>query len=75
MGKRRERMETERQQEAYDTGGQSASAAPQPPGPAPAAGITAEDTERLAELGRLHEQGVLTDEEFSAQKARILGTG
>ena len=27
------------------------------------------------ELGKLHEQGVLTDEEFSQQKAIILGTG
>ncbi len=27
----------------------------------------------LAELGRLHEHGVLNDEEFSTQKARILG--
>ena len=25
------------------------------------------------QLGQLHEQGVLTDEEFAAQKAKILG--
>ena len=29
--------------------------------------------ERLKELGELHEQGILTDEEFAAQKAKILG--
>ena len=29
--------------------------------------------QRLQELGRLHDQGVLTDEEFAAQKTRILG--
>jgi hypothetical protein len=28
--------------------------------------------EKLKELGKLHEQGVLTDEEFAGQKARLL---
>jgi hypothetical protein len=36
-------------------------------------GISSEDTARLSELGKLHEQGVLTDEEFSQEKAKILG--
>jgi hypothetical protein len=36
-------------------------------------GISSDDTARLAELGKLHEQGVLTDEEFSQEKAKILG--
>lgn len=50
---------------------------PQPaaPAPPPQRGITSDDTARLQELGRLHEQGILTDEEFSRQKAVILGTG
>jgi hypothetical protein len=73
LGKHNARAQEERQQEAYDQGWQQSAA----PAPAPAApqstGITAEDTQRLQELGRLHEQGVLTDEEFAAQKARILG--
>jgi hypothetical protein len=30
--------------------------------------------ERLQKLGELRDSGVLTDEEFAAQKARILGT-
>ena len=30
--------------------------------------------EQLRELGRLHAQGVLTDEEFAVQKAKILRT-
>jgi hypothetical protein len=30
--------------------------------------------ERLKQLGALHEQGILTDDEFSAQKAKLLGT-
>lgn len=29
--------------------------------------------EQLEKLGQLHESGVLTDEEFSAKKAQILG--
>ena len=29
--------------------------------------------EQLKQLGELNEQGILTDEEFSAQKAKILG--
>jgi hypothetical protein len=30
-------------------------------------------TARLGELGKLHEQGVLTDEEFAQAKAKLLG--
>jgi hypothetical protein len=40
-----------------------------PPPPAPAA---ADPMEKLKELGQLHESGVLTDEEFTAAKAKIL---
>ena len=44
----------------------------QQPPPAPAA--PAEDPiEQLKQLGSLHAQGILTDEEFAAQKAKILG--
>ena len=49
--------------------------APQAPPPAPAPAPAAVDPiARLKELGALHEQGILTDEEFSAEKAKILGT-
>lgn len=40
------------------------------PSPAPAAAV--DFTAQLERLARLREQGVLTDEEFQAQKARIL---
>jgi hypothetical protein len=73
MGKHAARERAEREQEAYDAGVSSGYAAAAPAAPAGPAGITSEDTQRLAELGKLHEQGVLTDEEFSQQKARILG--
>jgi hypothetical protein len=47
---------------------------PPPPAPAPAAAAPAEDPiEQLKQLGELHQQGILTDEEFAAQKARLLG--
>jgi hypothetical protein len=40
--------------------------------PAPAA-PAADPIEQLKELAALHSQGVLTDEEFAAQKAKLLG--
>jgi hypothetical protein len=44
---------------------------PPPPPPAPAA---ADPIEQLKELAALKQQGILTDEEFAAQKAKILGS-
>jgi hypothetical protein len=41
--------------------------------PPPAAPAGPDPIEQLKELGALHEQGILTDEEFAAQKAKILG--
>jgi hypothetical protein len=46
-----------------------APAAPPPPA-APAMGST---IDQLKELGALKERGVLTEEEFAAQKAKLLG--
>lgn len=74
MGKHRERMQAENEQAAYEQGQQAATAAAPPAAAPESSGITSQDTERLAELGKLHEQGVLTDDEFAQQKARILGT-
>ena len=44
-----------------------------PPPPAPAAGESS-TIDQLKELGELKAQGILTEEEFAAQKAKILGT-
>lgn len=73
-GKHRERSQAEDQDQAYAAGQQSM-APQQQTAPAAAAptGISSDDTQRLAELGKLHEQGILTDEEFSQEKAKILG--
>ena len=49
-------------------------AEPTDPAPAASGGVTADTTARLKELGQLHEQGVLTDEEFASEKAKVLGT-
>ena len=52
---------------------QQQQAAPPPAPPAPAASGETDTLAQLKQLGELHEQGVLTDEEFAAQKAKILG--
>jgi Short C-terminal domain len=41
--------------------------------PEPAAAPAPDPIQQLKELGQLHQQGVLTDEEFAAQKAKLLG--
>jgi hypothetical protein len=49
-------------------------AAPAPPPAAPPAAPAAESTiDQLKELGELKSQGVITEEEFTAQKAKLLG--
>jgi len=55
-----------RQQQAYD----QAYAAPQAPPPPAAA--SDDRIARLEQLGALRAQGVLTEEEFAAEKARLL---
>jgi hypothetical protein len=64
MGKRR----AESQEQAAVPPGQG----PATPAAPAEAGMSADDLQRLQELAELHKQGVLTDEEFAAQKARIL---
>lgn len=58
---------------------QAGAAAP-PPADAPPVettaaptGLTGEAMEQLKKLAELHKAGILTDEEFATQKARILG--
>jgi hypothetical protein len=52
--------EQQQQQPAYQE-------PPPPAAPAP------DPIEQLKQLGELHTQGVLTDEEFAVQKAKLLG--
>jgi putative oligomerization/nucleic acid binding protein len=62
-------------QGGYDQGGYAQAPPPPPPAAAaPAAAAPAAiDYDQLAELGKLHADGTLTDEEFAAAKAKILG--
>src|SRR5262245_51364660 len=45
---------------------------PPPPAPAPAASGSDDLIEKLGQLGQLRDQGILTDAEFEAQKAKLL---
>jgi hypothetical protein len=47
---------------------------PPPPAAPPAAGPAPDAVSQLKQLAELHQQGILTDEEFAQQKARILGS-
>ena len=49
-------------------------AQPAPPPPAAAPSGTDDMFEQLRQLAELKDQGILTEEEFAAQKARILAT-
>ena len=58
-------------QQQQDYAQQQAYAAPPPPPPAEAAG--GDTISQLKELASLRDQGILTEDEFAAQKAKILG--
>ena len=54
-------------------GAAQAAAAGSTSGRAPAAPAEPDLNAELTQLAQLHDQGILTDEEFSAKKAQILG--
>lgn len=66
------------QQEMMQQQAAAAVAAATPPPPPPAAPAAApSQTDRIAalkDLAALHEQGILSDDEFAAEKARILAS-
>ena len=83
---RRSQEQAEEYQEDVDRAAaeQQAAAPPPPPPPppggaaaptagAPGTGITDENVEQLKKLAELKDQGILSEEEFAAKKARILG--
>jgi hypothetical protein len=47
---------------------------PPPPPPPPPAAPAADPVQQLKDLAALKQQGILTDEEFAAQKAKILNS-
>ncbi|MEV6300621.1 SHOCT domain-containing protein [Actinoplanes sp. NPDC051861] len=62
------------EQAMYSEQAQPPQYAPQQPPPPPVEDPMAAKLEQLKQLGELKQQGVLTDAEFEAQKARILGS-
>ena len=60
-------------EQAYEQQVYQQPAEPAPPPPA-AASSTADVIAQLEQLGKLKEQGILTEDEFAAQKARILAS-
>jgi hypothetical protein len=67
-----EQQEAAMQAAAQQAVAQQQAAAPPPPPPAAAGDPTIAELERLASL---KQQGILTDEEFAAAKAKLLGLG
>ncbi|HZO07382.1 MAG TPA: SHOCT domain-containing protein [Solirubrobacterales bacterium] len=62
------------QQEEQQYQQQQAQQAPPPAAPAPAAPAGGESMiDQLKQLGELKDEGILTEEEFAAQKAKLLG--
>jgi len=71
VSRRQGRRWAQQDEQAYEAQAYQEQAAA--PAPAPVAAAPAVDPiQQLKELGQLHEQGVLTDEEFAVQKAKLL---
>ena len=62
-----------RQAAKYDQQAQPQQAAAEPAEPAEPASPEDPETAKLQQLAQLHSQGVLSDEEFAAAKAKVLG--
>lgn len=63
-------QQTQQQQPQYAPPPQQYAAPPPPPAPAAS---QSDVIEQLKQLGELKAQGILTEEEFAAQKAKLLG--
>ena len=66
------RVQHHQQQKFADQDAQQSAPPPQQSAPAPEPAVS-DTTAQLTELAQLHAQGILTDEEFAAKKAQILG--
>lgn len=78
VGRSRGRQAETQQQAEYDQNQRLSDLeqqAPPPPAPqAPAAPATSSMLDQLTQLAALHDQGALTDDEFTAAKAKLLGS-
>jgi len=68
------RRQGQRWSEQEEQAAVQAQAAPAQMAPAPPQGGGSSTIDQLKELGELKAQGILTEEEFAAQKAKILGS-
>lgn len=66
-------QKAQQQQQSQQQQPQQQYAQPAPVPAAPATRSMDDKIEQLKQLGALHEQGILTDEEFAAQKTKLLG--
>jgi Short C-terminal domain len=70
VARRQEERYTEKTEPVY-----ASAPAPEPaPEPEAGPGPSPEAIEQLKQIAALKDQGILTEEEFAAQKAKILGT-
>jgi len=67
MGQARAQQQYEQQAQVQEAQQQAAAAQ------APATAPTTDTTAELKKLADLHEQGILTDDEFAASKKKLLG--
>ena len=75
MGRRAEQQgQAEADQDDRISSLEQQQAAPAPAPQAPAAAAPSPMIDQLNQLAALHQQGVLTDTEFAAAKAKLLGT-
>jgi hypothetical protein len=71
VGKRR--AQSQEHEAEQDAGIQQAQTAQAPPPPTAAAGMSEMDRiDALTKLGGLHDSGVLTDEQFEAEKEKLI---
>ena len=70
-----QKYQSQAEAQAYEQQQAAAAAAPPPQAYAPAPAAAPEDPQmaQLQKLAELHNQGILSDEEFAAAKAKALG--
>jgi Short C-terminal domain len=73
VARRTARRTSRRQMAMYSDQGGGEEYYDEPAPAAPAAPAAPDPMEQLEKLAQLHTQGILTDEEFAAQKAKLLG--
>jgi hypothetical protein len=77
MGRRAEQQqqaEGDQDQRISDLEQQQQQTVPAPQEQAPAAAATSPMIDQLNQLAALHQQGILSDDEFTAAKAKLFGT-